>query len=607
MKSILVEFARYRGLDRGILASDVDYLRTVASRAYELGYWRIDQYEFLKLLRRLRYEKADETDREDALETLCSLTMDFLCKQRLGLNLVDGKLLDELAQYDGDELKQIDIVANAAELSLVPFEAVFRENVVITRRVRRDEYTGHVKLWPTVPRVLFAWSSAGGDVPHEDHRRALIDALMPWLPADLDARETVFVELANVKLRELKEHCTKEPFTHIHILAHGSPLDEEEDRRFGLALDHPIEGVDVIDPEALVMSLSPCADKAVVVSLAACDGGNQRDTVNPGKSFAHERHVAGFEVVVASQLPLTKNGSTMLARRFFKEIFDGVDIRAALYAARRELHANQNATGHDWLSMVSYVRLPQGYKSHLEEVRLRSQLAALKNLSAKRFDGDLVSVQREFAERIEALEGFLHDTRHAQWQDECRGLLGSANKRLAEICGTQLSSAEAREASLEALREARRWYLEAWQASPAQHWSGAQYVVLHAALEGEVDPVAWRISSYAAEVARVRPEEYWAQGTLAELAMLGEAVGYATDDAPEVYLGEMTRRWSDQLRKLEREAKPAPLHSPVDATRAQLMRYVEWWQQDRGFFAGLPDVSATARSLVDRLAGAARG
>ena len=105
-------------------------------------------------------------------------------------------------------------------------------------------------------------------------------------------------------------------------------------------------------------------------------------------------------------------------RQFYGDLFAGLDVRAALHRTRKDLYEHQNEAGHDWVSLVGYVQLPEGYRDHLEDVRLKSQLAALKNLrdraEAAGKSGaereELESVRADLEERIAALEKTLATT-----------------------------------------------------------------------------------------------------------------------------------------------------------------------------------------------------
>jgi len=609
MNSTLVEFARFKNLSIGILRAEDEYLRSVANLPVRPCEMTIDQRPFNKLMGKLRYGAASEEDRQDALKELTRLTTDFL-----GLRPDGGdqdRTLFSVLEESAGELQQLDLVVNAAELSALPFEAILAKDgtplflsgggVVLTRRVR-GRFMDRRPNWPTRPRVLYVWSSAGGWVPKDEHREALLAALAPWLPPS--GQETVFLEIGNARLRDLVvtvEEAAEDGkgFSHVHLLAHGHPVHDENDDRFGIAFNHRIEGMDVVTPEQLSEALTGARSTAVVVTLAACDAANQTDTITPEKSVAHELHVSGLPVVVASQLPLTIPGSNILVRRFYQDLLEGLDVRTALHRARLELYEKREEAGHDWVSLVGYVELREGYADFLEDIRLNSQLASLENLRdraevAVREGSDtaeLMKIRTALKERIGGLKNLLSETRDGAALDENRGLLGSAEKRLAELCFHHFKDASSQRESQEALSRARDWYRSAFEANPSHHWSAVQYLAIDAALTGEMNTEHWKTAYRAAEVDRRRPNEFWAQGSLAELALLDRILGEGTDLLAEEYLVEMKKRVA--------VLKESPSHDPFGSTVLQLRRYVNWWRQDLGFFPGAPDLASEARRLAE--------
>jgi len=625
VRSTLVEFARFHDLETGVLRKGDDYIRTVARHPVRQVTMGISQKPFNTMMRKLRYEQASEDERQQALADVSDLVTDLLDRHRNDDgDLVEGKLLESLGDGDG-AVQQIDLVVNASELAALPFECALDgggmpifldgDGIVITRRVRRDSFAETAPNWPVQPRVLFAWSAAGGDVPSARHREALLRALAPWLPLltekqitgeealgnSADAIAETYVEVGNAKLSDLEAAVGEGGYTHVHLLAHGHPVGGGDDARFGVAFDHPIEGKDVVAPDQLSAALGGLLSSAVVVTLAACDAGNQGDTINPEKSLAYELHVDGFPVVVASQLPLTIAGSNLLVKDFYTDLFEGLDVRAALHRARVRLYQERDVAGHDWVSLVGYVQLPEGYATLLAETRLASQLAALKNvrehtetLAARGADQDEWSrVIDLLTGRVDALATLLSDTGDPDDLDENRGLLGSAEKRLAEICFHYLDDESSTATSRAALERASDWYRTAFEENRKHHWTGVQYLALHAAVTGEVDLKHWTTCCRAAELDRLEPAEYWAQGSLAELALLGRIIDQETDEDAQAYIDEMVARVA---------ALPEPpSYSPFAATRLQLRRYVDWWRQDDGFFPGTVDLAPAAGQLANSL------
>ncbi len=609
MKSTLVEFVRLKKLETGSLREGDDYLCTAEQLPVRPVTMNIDQRPFNVLMKNLRYETASEEKRQQALRTLSDKTTELMDSA----SDEDGRL-GAVLNASRDELQQIDFVANAAELSAIPFEAALagdgaplflsRGGVVLTRRVR-GTFAEQRPAWPKRPRVLFVWSAAGGDVPTDEHRKALVGALESWLPARAGDKERVFVEVGNARLKDIQSAVNAAAesgagFTHVHLLAHGTPVAGDNDDRFGVALDHVIEGVDAVKPEHLAEALTAIRSSSVVVTLAACDLGNQADSITPEKSVAHQLHMSGIPVVIASQLPLTIEGSNILVRRFYRELLGGNDVRAALHASRVDLY-NSPEAGHDWVSLVGYVRLREGYADFLQDIALQARLASLENLrdtaevlAEEGADQRQMQKLRNALEReIRDLERLLGNTRGGAALDENLGLLGSTEKRLAELCFHHLEGDEAQRTSREALERARDWYQRAFKKNPSHHWSGVQYLALDAALRGAIVDKDWKTAYYAAEVDRSRNNEYWALGSLAELALLARVIDAQTDQSAEAYLAEMRDR-------VDGLAEP-PSHDPFSSTKLQLRRYVDWWRQDQGFFPGVPDLAPEAERLADTL------
>jgi ribosomal protein L20 len=640
MRSILVEFARFKNLGTGILRDGDDYLRSITGHRVHQVRIPIDQHAFNRLMNSLRYVYKDRHEYDAAFKKLSSLVTNLLRRQddmdagelleRLkssrdegdesllrqvaklltqhdsGRLLGEGPLLEEI-KGNSDKLQQIDLVTNAAELSALPFEAAMADDgeplflngngVVLTRRVR-GVFRDTTPRWPATPKVLFIWSAAGGSVPHEQHREALLDALEPWLPPR--KRENAFVEIGDAKYRDIEKITREDGFTHCHLLAHGQQIGRQDDKRFGIALDHPVEGADVITPDDLCRALEGIRSSAVVVTLAACDAGNQTDVINPDKSIAHLLHSSGFPVVIASQLPLTKFGSEILTRRFYGDLLKGLDVREALHHTREALYRKRSSAGHDWVSLVGYVQLPEGYGDFLEQVRLESHLNSLENLRSRAEALALDGASREAFEAIAGdlkreivtLNDLLAQTQDEKALDENRGLLGSAEKRLAELLFRHIGDDSAKADSREALSRACNWYREAFDANPSQHWCGVQYLALHAAITGELDSKKWKTAYRAAEVARARPDEYWALGSLAELALLGRLTGETTDETAATYLQEMKHRYR-AVQSREPEAD-----NPLQSTELQLRRYEAWWSTANGFFPGATDLADESRTLI---------
>lgn len=283
------------------------------------------------------------------------------------------------------------LVMNANELALLPFELAWAPRgfpaagqalslqtevpLCITREIRR---ASSIPLtWRSDPKVLFAFASPGSEVPYEAHLLALRKAIEPWVKVssgdELASREELRAAVAehltvlpHANLRALTELCATGAYTHVHILAHGTHLRLGDDRRFGVALHDSIDPqkLDVVDGERLATALRPhihgrrqTLANPIAVSLAACDSGNVGSVVGAGASVAHELHLKGIPLVVASQFPLSVKGSIEFVSTLYRGLLWGQDPRCILDDLRRRLRM-QFSDNHDWASLVAYAALP---------------------------------------------------------------------------------------------------------------------------------------------------------------------------------------------------------------------------------------------------------
>ena len=175
-----------------------------------------------------------------------------------------------------DTLVHLRLVLTPSELATLPFELAkvpigpnscteawlslqARTPVVITRRTRNVSAVG-VK-WPLRPRILFI-AADPADVPFEEHRRELVEALRPFMAPgrdesrlSADGRREWFGQLLtilkNARFDEVVAECAENHFTHIHILAHGEQDRDSIHTSYGLVLDGA-----VISPDRLASALN---------------------------------------------------------------------------------------------------------------------------------------------------------------------------------------------------------------------------------------------------------------------------------------------------------------------------------------------------------------
>lgn len=606
-ESLLVEIARF-GPDTGIIQQDERYLVTCGNqprRKYEMPLTTEQYLEWVDDLR-------------DAIEQPDSQPIEA---QEEILQTVSGML--DLPPPDRP--CQIDLVVNHHEIAALPFEAASAHDgrpllvgrdppAVLTRRVRGD-FRERTPTWPAKPHVLLVASSPEREIPLEDHKRAMRAALRPWIePLEgyaeaIPHEETLWEKLEQASLGAIKEACrtADPPFTHVHVLAHGLQIDTGFKQRFGLELAADDgSGAVAVRGEDLAEALCGGEAPPTVVTVTACDSANVGSPVVSGMNAAHALHVEGVPVVVASQFPMTFSGSALTVEAFYGRLLAGDDVRDALLATRRLLHDREAETGADWMSLVAYAQLPEGYQDRLLDVRLAADLASLR--TAQRWADHLVEygapaakyeqVVARIRERIASLENWEKQSSTVGRKDlieESRGLLGSAHKRLAELLFRQAALEEAPEQRLEesraALAESARWYGKAFTDNPSAHWVAVQELSLEAVSHGKIlEPWRWHASLAATRsTPRNREDEMWQHGSRAELYLL----------AP--YAGQ-PRQIEEAEGALERFTE---LVSPADAyaipsTSRQLRRYVDWWTNDNGFFPDTRDAAEDAGRLLER-------
>lgn len=623
MRSQLIEFFRFGELDTGMLRAKDQYLVTSGTNPVRQVEIPIGHVEFIDLLDQLRYGKQiDDCMRQEALIELSQVVTTVL-----------GKL------EQPTEPLQIDLVTNAAELSALPFElaldsarcSVFAASdppLVLTRRVRRPSYGRRTEWW-SEPRILFAAASpvgAGPAVPLDDHRQALRQALDPWIqplrldnyPEVLRSDEKVLSTVPNASLETIRAagvqaRADKRPFTHLHILAHGCSIGKGLKARFGLALHGSDGGKAEVTPEELYAAIEEFAEDLTVVTLAVCDGGNQANSIAGGASVAQALHSSGIEVVVGSQFPLTFPGSIRFTATFYRELLCGQDVRDCLHRSRSALYRLKEV-GHDWASLVGYVQLPEDYTERLQVVQLRAELASLR--TAQKWSDDLKErdirdpkayeeVAERLQERIANLQRLLDsygDQAGRGNREENLGLLGSAEKRLAELYYERAALGDEpkrwTQEAREALSRAHDRYKGSATGNLSHHWTGVQYLCLEAVLTGRIARIGhWHAFREAAETDSSRPDRQarlWAPGSLAELYLLAPIAGQ------ESRLADARQ----QLAELADRAAEYDDSFPIDSTRRQLKRYVDWWTKENGYFGGAGDLKQDALELLRALSDA---
>jgi len=608
MKSQMIEFLRF-GKGEGALVEDNPYLVTVGSSDSRQFLMPINHKDCLDLLSHLHY-LVGNTAASDALKRLSDVVTKIL-----------------QPPTPGAERLQLDLVTNAAEIWTLPFEAAMDANgqplfagphskMVLTRRIRQKEFAERARPLPHRPRILLVTAAPGGRrVPLDEHQKALEQSLAAWIePLQLDGypevapdAKSVLHVLTNASIETIRSACTearkkKEPFTHIHVLAHGDKIHDENHGyrdHYGLLLE-PNNGKPT-EAHDLVSALGIGDGLPLAVTLCVCDGGNAQNSIAPG-NLALKLHQEGIPIVVASQLPMTSGGSVILTKEFYTALLKGDDVRTALFQARTALYNDQAKAGNDWVGMVSYVQLTEGYADRLLEVRLRSAMASLKtaqrwadDLSKKKITrpDDIDLVRKKLEARIVELKSFLRDCeKQPELYLENLGLLGSASKRLAELLFRHSQDYR------KPMQSAHCWYLQANQKNLSHHWTGVQHLALEAALTGKIaQPEYWHSAHLAAKLTTTKnspgdeEQRGWAWGSLAELYLL----------APLACSKPMPSDAAEAIRELKQISVATENPYLIESTLSQLRRYCEWWTNSNSYFPGRTDLALDAGHLMELL------
>jgi beta-lactamase superfamily II metal-dependent hydrolase len=530
-------------------------------------------------------------------------------------------------------LTQLRVVLSASELAMLPFELSkvpagagssggwlalqARMPVCITRHIRSVSAEG--MRWPNNPRILFV---AGPDTPVDKHKSALIQAIGPWRDVDGSVGDRLVVQeqatLAGISLAIKSAAQAGAPFTHVHILAHGGRLDDSDPYSpVGVTLHD-----EVASGRHLATALASVTDQGVgrpaVVMIATCESARVADVRSPDASVAHDLHDQGIPLVVASQFPLSVEGSVPLVERFFSGQLRGEHPLVSLYDARLLLHSRFGQKTHDWASIVVYEAFPTDLPERLEELRYwqarRAHEGALKRVEALVAElgpgavavasgndapgapGSTVPPLGSPRERYEGLVASASEAdkelpARGPYALECVGLRAAGYKRLAEAAlriAVKLSVSEAwrQELFSQCLRlldEARTEYWRAtksflgptWELARRKanlHWLLGQVLSLDAILGRPFDLAAWTAAHFSAHIDTENPSDdirAWAYVSISELALLrladetisaSERSGYAAKALSAAnrivdMLGRSSEQAVNTTRQFERYSK----------------------------------------------------
>ena len=527
------------------------------------------------------------------------------------------------------KLVHLRLSLSAFELGLLPFETAIAPDgfpgsgsplflqsntpITLTREVRR----GHPLPveWNRPPRILFIFASPGGlpPVPAERHLVALRRAIDPWVKIKdsdegrLAEVKEILTVLPDATTEQIRHACTTTEYTHVHILAHGAPFDHAGDQCYGLALcsnTNPAE-IDVVDGERLAIDLttdraSACGarHRPTVISLATCDSGNVHSVLTPGGSIAHELHAAGIPWVFASQFPLWMRSSNIFTEVLYTRLLKGADPRCVLHELRQRLRTSCPDT-HDWASIVAYATVPWdiekqvgNFRDKQTRARIDTKFARIDDLTQGRaFDSQMEETVTAEVETLcatirQELKEWCEDPAVQPSGKECAERLGvsaASEKRIGSAYG--IMSGKNKE-SLDAYQKSCELYRKAIGAEASNHWVITQYLSMIAITRhfasGNMTSLAneyghWWTS--ARQISRWRlPTEVgvdraWANGTLAELELLGAVygeAGYKKESAKT----KITRYCKEILEIC------GPNTFPVQSTERQFRRYIDIWRRE---------------------------
>ena len=401
VNKVNLEFLRHGPAHNQLLSPLTRYLGLCGNAGACTVQVPYEHQDFLARLKSLRYGIGGSDDAErrqlDVSRTAQDITNILACVPGLNSSLGTACRTEVTVTH-------LDLVLSAAELAMLPFElakvppgcAGGEGNylllqtlipVCLTRRVRSA--LSDAVIWPRKPKILFVVAQPSHmSVPAREHTMAMLNAIDPWVPyfdpsSQEDRREKageVLTILTEATIKEIEKACAKNAYSHVHILAHGMENKKKPGSPYGLALHDPSDKskIDVVSGEQLASALRPLRPDAsaaqnatlpAVVTVAACDSGNVSSvTYSNGASLAHELHQAGIPVVVASQFPLSKPASVLVAEVLYQRMLWGEDPRIILHSLRSRLRVLCPDT-HDWASLVMYAALPPDLDDQLLDVR----------------------------------------------------------------------------------------------------------------------------------------------------------------------------------------------------------------------------------------------
>lgn len=522
-------------------------------------------------------------------------------------------------------LVELRFVASGSELALLPLELAEmpiampgarqpltlqqRLPVAVTRQLRRSR-PPEIR-WPERLKILFIATALPGEltVPFDNHLAALRRAVEPWVRFGATTAERErrvgerLVVLPAATLSQIASACRRQIFSHVHILAHGARLPGLD--RSGLALHDAgdPEKIDVVDGQRLASALAGRVDdgasRPLVVTMASCDSAWSGDGLASATGVAQVLHDSGIPLVVASQFPLSVEGSAILVKTLYDDLAWGRDPRSAQVSLRRRL-ASEQPQHHDWASMVFFVNFPDDLSEPLRDFQIRQASESVRisldwadrlirhqrRLPEESWQKKLEEVARRLQRAKRRLEKLNQQdaSEREPGGDFILGLLASVEKREAQVYyeAAQLTGgAEAmslHERSRSGLERARALYRRIFEADLRITWAITQYLSLSLVLDRpeprffELFAAARAIGELDLELAQGRLA-VWTTGSMIELFLL---VGLVAPDPRLPSAAEAHDLAVAYAATLGRRHAEWPID--VYATRRQVLRYGEWFQ-----------------------------
>ncbi|HMK24995.1 MAG TPA: CHAT domain-containing protein [Chitinophagaceae bacterium] len=622
MNEIVIEILRDGQTVNQLLKSGTNYIALYGSDPAKDFMINCEQQEFNNYVKLLRYDNTNEISRQSGIAFF----------QDLISGIIDKIYPAQIAQGIQNDMVHLRLVTTPKEIAQLPFEMALTPSVLqnemprtpffvnpkikttFTRELRQLSFKQY--NWPFKPRILFAWAQPNNKVPQQEHLKAFVDVLRRWaLPIKTSVEPVpdvgaLITLLPDATLQSIKDKITaafndRKPYTHVHLLAHGSNGVAENGEQFLLVLnsDNPAEKSYRAEGSELARSLIIEKDGQQfvpqVVSLIACDSGNVGSPVHPSGSIAHSLHQSGIPCVFASQFPLTQKGSVKLVVSLYTQLLQSSDPRLALYETRAALAADKV---HDWASLVAYARFPEDIDEQMKDISLKRMLEFMKTANAltdhvikymnvlkkEHAETSFTEVNDRLDSSIEKLTTLLEETQNDKINKdryaEHYGLIGSAYKRKAEHVFRVAEykkdvSDDIKNQSKQALKNAKDYYYRGYRFLNS-HWNGTQYLSLAVWLNetptGKDEKEMWTFC----KVMAANDEQYaaddvskaWAYGTLAELYLLQPFIMNLNSPEKENSFAQ-AKEYLQKLNALQNQ------QFPKESTARQLERYINWWSK----------------------------